>query len=188
MTNIHDTQAAPRLPKLTLVLGGARSGKSHFAETLIMDDVAASATRPVYIATAAAGDAEMLARITEHQDRRDAVWTTVETLLGLDAAIAEHAIDDRPVLVDSLTLWLSNVMHAGLDEAGETEKLLVALNGSAARIVCVSDEVGLGLVPDNELGRNFRDALGRLNQRLAAQADRVVFVAAGLPLTLKDEA
>ena len=186
MTNDNDTTDAPALPRLTLVLGGARSGKSHYAETLVMRLATATATPPVYIATAEAGDAEMLARIDEHQRRRDPVWTTVETLLGLDEALASHAHTDRPVLLDSLTLWLSNVMHAGLDVPGETEKLLLAFDGASAPIVCVSDEVGLGLVPDSALGRQYRDALGRLNQRIAAQADRVILVAAGLPLILKD--
>ena len=188
MTTTQETPAGTRLPGLTLVLGGARSGKSHYAETLIIDHVTATATRPVYIATAEAGDAEMLRRISEHQERRDAVWTTVETLLGLDEVLAEHAQDDRPVLLDSLTLWLSNILHSGLDVGAETEKLLMALNGATAPIVCVSDEVGLGLVPETALGRDFRDGLGKLNQRIAAQASRVVFVAAGLPLKLKDEA
>lgn len=188
MTIQTDTTGAPWLPGLTLVLGGARSGKSHFAESLIMEHVAVTGTRPVYIATAEAGDQEMLARIDEHQRRRDAIWTTVETLLGLDTAIDDHADGDRPILIDGLTLWLSNVMHAALDVPGETEKLLLALDNAAAPLVCVSDEVGLGLVPDSALGRTFRDALGRLNQRVAAHADRVLFVAAGLPLMLKDEA
>jgi adenosylcobinamide kinase/adenosylcobinamide-phosphate guanylyltransferase len=187
MTNEGDTAAAFRLPGLTLVLGGARSGKSHHAETLVMDHVRATGTRPVYIATTEAGDAEMLARIAEHQARRDAVWTTVETLLGLGDALDRHATGDRPVLVDSLTLWLSNVMHAGLDVAAEFERLRRALDETKAPVVCVSDEVGLGIVPDSAIGRVFRDELGRLNQRIAAQADQVVFVAAGLPLVLKDE-
>ena len=188
MTMESDLPVDLWLPGLTLVLGGARSGKSHYAETLIMDHVATTATRPVYIATAEAGDAEMLERVAAHQARRDAVWTTVETLIGLDTVLEDHAHEDRPVLVDSLTLWLSNVMHAGLDVAGETEKLLVALDAATAPIVVVSDEVGLGLVPDTPLGRAFRDALGRLNQRVASLADRVVFVTAGLPLVLKDDA
>lgn len=182
----NDPHAAARLPGLMLVLGGARSGKSHHAEMLIMGHVAATNMRPVYLATAEAGDAEMLARIAEHQDRRDTIWSTVETLLALDEAVDGHARDGRPVLIDSLTLWLSNVMHAGLDAEAETEKLLAALAAASAPIVCVSDEIGLGLVPDSALGRAFRDALGHLNQRVAAQADRVDFVAAGLPLTLKD--
>lgn len=187
MRDRNDAPDASLLPELTLVLGGARSGKSHVAETLIVEHATATATRPVYIATAEAGDAEMLERIAAHQARRDAVWTTVETLIGLDEAIDAHAVDDRPVLIDSLTLWLSNVLHAGVDIAGAVETLLVALDAAKAPIVCVSDEVGLGLVPDNALGRTFRDELGRLNQRIASQADRVCFVAAGLPLTLKDD-
>ncbi len=187
MTDESETLTASRLPKLTLVLGGARSGKSRHAETLIMGHVAATGTRPVYIATAEAGDTEMLARIDEHQRRRDTIWTTVETLLGLDEALENHAREDRPILLDSLTLWLSNIMHAGLDVSSETEKLLFTLGATTAPVICVSDEVGLGLVPESAIGRTFRDELGHLNQRIAAQADRVVLVAAGLPLALKDE-
>lgn len=187
MSNQNDATGAFTLPDLTLVLGGARSGKSHFAETLVADHAAATRTRPIYVATAEAGDAEMLARIAEHQARRDRAWSTVETLIGLDEAIEAHAGNDRPLLVDSLTLWLSNVLHAGIDASGAIESLLLALDAAKAPIVCVSDEVGLGLVPDNTLGRTFRDTLGRLNQRVASQADRVIFVAAGLPLTLKDD-
>jgi adenosylcobinamide kinase/adenosylcobinamide-phosphate guanylyltransferase len=185
MSNDPDSPPAPRGPKLTLVLGGARSGKSRHAETLIMNLAAAISARPIYIATAEAGDSEMRMRIAEHQRRRDTAWSTVETLLALDEVLAGHAHKGRPVLVDSLTLWLSNIMHAGLDVAAEVEKLLVALTGATAPVFCVSDEVGLGLVPDTPLGRVFRDELGRLNQRVAAQADHVVFVAAGLPLVLK---
>jgi adenosylcobinamide kinase/adenosylcobinamide-phosphate guanylyltransferase len=188
MNDHDDATNASLLPDLTLVLGGARSGKSHYAETLVVDHAAAAGVRPVYVATAEAGDAEMLDRIAEHQARRDTLWSTVETLIGLDEAIKAQAGGDRPLLVDSLTLWLSNVLHAGIDPAGAVESLLVALDTAKAPIVCVSDEVGLGLVPDNALARSFRDALGRLNQRLASQADRVVFVVAGLPLTLKDDA
>jgi len=152
-----------------------------------MDHVAATDTRPIYIATAEAGDTEMLERIAAHQDRRDTIWTTVETLIALDSAIEDHGRDGRPMLVDSLTLWLSNVLHAGLEPDSEIEKLLLAIDMAKSPIVIVSDEVGLGLVPDNALGRAFRDALGHINQRIAAQADRVDFVAAGIPLVLKDE-
>ena len=187
MTIGYQPQPGFRLPALTLVLGGARSGKSLYAEALIKGHVASTGTRPVYIATAEAGDIEMLARISEHQQRRDAIWTTVETLLALDEALDNHARGDRPILLDSLTLWLSNIMHAGLDAVGETEKLLLAFDAATAPVICVSDEVGLGLVPESTVGRTFRDELGHLNQRIAARADQVVFVAAGLPLMLKDE-
>jgi len=166
------------LPRITLVLGGARSGKSRYAEALIGERPA------VYIATATAGDDEMAARIRVHRTRRSTNWTTREAPLELAAALA--ADDERPRLVDCLTLWLSNLMLAGRDPAAETAALIQDLPRVNAPLVFVANEVGLGLVPENELGRRFRDHAGRLNQDLAAVADRVVFVAAGLPLTLKD--
>ena len=178
-----------RLPKLTLVLGGARSGKSVHAESLIAAHLEAdSAThRATYIATAEAGDGEMAQRIATHRDRRGDQWRTVETLLGLGDAIADATAHGEPALVDCLTLWLSNVMHAGLDLQAEIETLRDALARAKGPVVCVSNEVGLGIVPASALGREFRDAAGRLNQNIAAQADRVEFIAAGLPLTLKKE-
>jgi adenosylcobinamide kinase/adenosylcobinamide-phosphate guanylyltransferase len=183
---------APRtfaLPGLTLVLGGARSGKSLHAETLIAHHIEASGkpVRATYVATAEAGDGEMARRIAEHRARRGDRWNTVEALLALGDAIVDAARGGRPVLIDCLTLWLSNVMHAGLDAEGETESLLDAFAHAGGPVVCVSDEVGLGIVPATPLGRAFRDEAGRLNQRVAAMADRVDFVAAGLPLTMKGE-
>lgn len=175
-----------RLPPVTLVLGGARGGKSSHAEALVRDSGAAAA---VYIATAEAGDAEMSARIEDHRARRPRGWITVEAPLELAAALRANAAPARPILVDCLTLWLSNLMHAGRDVAAETEGLVEALAGPLpCPAVLVSNEVGLGIVPDNALARAFRDQAGRLNQRIAAAADRVVFVAAGLPLLLKDRA
>lgn len=175
------------LPDLTLVLGGARSGKSHHAETLIAAhlDAGTSIVRPTYIATAEAGDGEMVTRIAQHRARRGDRWHTEETLLALADTIVAATSDGQPALVDCLTLWLSNVMHAELDLDAETATLLDAFTHANGPVVCVSNEVGLGIVPDNELARAFRDAAGRLNQQVAAQADRVDFVAAGLPITLK---
>lgn len=168
------------LPPLTLVLGGARSGKSRFAESL----VAASGRRPVCIATAEAGDAEMAARIAAHRARRGSEWTTVEEPLDI-AAAAAGAAEDSAVLIDCLTLWLANLMAAGRDAEAESAALPAALRAASAPVVCVANEVGLGVVPGTELARRFRDAAGAANREAAAAADRVWLIVAGLPQTLK---
>jgi len=165
----------------TLVLGGARSGKSAFAEKLIGD----SGLAPVYLATASAGDDEMQARIAHHRARRGEGWTTIEEPLALTDALSREAADRRGVLVDCLTLWLSNLMLAGRDPERESRVLAEFLHAAPHLIILVSNEVGLGLVPDTPLGRRFRDAQGRLNQIVAAAVPNVVFIAAGLPLWLK---
>jgi adenosylcobinamide kinase / adenosylcobinamide-phosphate guanylyltransferase len=170
------------LPPITLVLGGARSGKSRHAEALVIG----AASSGTYIATAEPGDAEMAARIAGHRSRRGAFWRTVEAPLGLAAAILAHADPARPVLVDCLTLWLSNLMHGGRVIEHEAETLCAGLRAARGPVVLVANEVGLGLVPETPLGRAFRDAAGRLNQQVAALAHRVVFIAAGLPLVLKE--
>jgi adenosylcobinamide kinase/adenosylcobinamide-phosphate guanylyltransferase len=161
------------------VLGGARSGKSRYAESLV------TALPPpwLYVATAEAGDREMVARVAAHQARRGPSWTTIETPRNVAETLGTHA--DTPTLVDCLTLWLSNVMLADADVDAEIEQLDGALARAAAPIVLVANEVGFGIVPDSALGRRFRDLQGLLNQRIAARADRVVLVVAGLPLTLK---
>ncbi len=169
------------IERVTLVLGGARSGKSAYAESL----VEAASGDPVYIATGAAGDAEMAARIADHKARRGARWRTVEEPLDLAGALEREAVGGRVVLVDCLTLWLTNVVGAGGDPAAEESRLVRTLDEVGAPVVLVSNEVGLGIVPDNALARAFRDHAGRLNQEVAGVADRVVFIAAGLPLTLK---
>lgn len=165
----------------TLVLGGARSGKSSFAEGL----VSGSACERVYVATAEAGDGEMRERIAHHRHRRGAGWRTVEEPLQLAETILRESGSGRIVLVDCLTLWLSNAMHAGRDIARETGRLVETLRDASGPVVMVSNEVGLGLVPETPLGRQFRDEQGRLNQRIAATVPNVAFVAAGLPLWLK---
>ena len=172
---------AGRLPAITLVLGGARSGKSRYAEAL----VTGAAQAGTYIATGEAGDDEMAARIAHHRAHRGGFWRTVEAPLDLAAAILAHGGPVRPILVDCLTLWVSNLLGAGRIVAHESEALLGALRDAKGPVVLVSNEVGLGLVPETPLGREFRDAAGRLNQAVAALAERVVFIAAGLPLALK---
>lgn len=170
-----------RLPPITLVVGGARSGKSRYAERLI-ETAAAAGT---YCATAEAGDAEMAERIAAHRARRGPFWRTVEVPLALAEAIADEAAPQRPLLVDCLTLWLSNLLLTGKEPDEKTRALCRNLREAAGPVVLVSNEVGMGLVPETPLGRRFRDAAGWLNQEVAALADRVVFVAAGLPLVLK---
>ena len=168
------------LPQLTFVLGGARSGKSAYAEGLLT-----AVPGPwAYVATAGAHDDEMRTRIGNHKARRGSGWVVHETPIAL-ADVLENRIAELPCLVDCLTLWVSNLMHAGRDVAAETELLIAALAKRVAPAIVVSNEVGLGIVPDNALARAFRDETGRLHQKIAAAANRVVFVAAGLPLTLK---
>lgn len=170
------------LPPLTLVLGGARSGKSRYAETLIE----ATPQGALYLATAQALDDEMAERIRRHRARRGGRWTTIEEPLELSARLQTETRPCQPILVDCLTLWLSNLLLAERDIEAEVQTLLAALPGLAGPVVLVANEVGLGIVPDTALARTFRDHAGRLNQRVAAHADRVVFLAAGLPLLLKD--
>ncbi len=169
------THNFPSASHLTLVLGGARSGKSRYAEALI------TRLPPpwLYIATAQAFDDEMRARIAEHRTRRAPGWRTVEAPLTLPEAL--HDANNAPVLVDCLTLWLTNLMLADADIAAAESALDAALDRTAPTVL-VSNEVGLGIVPDNALARRFRDHAGLLHQRLAARAGRVVLTVAGLPL------
>lgn len=167
-------------PKLTLVLGGARSGKSRHAEALIE----AFPAPWLYIATGQAFDAEMQQRIDAHRARRGADWLVLEAPLQLAAAL-DAAPEGRPVLVDCLTLWLANVMLADHDSAADSQRLAATLARPRGPWVVVTNEVGLGIVPENALARRFRDAAGWLNQRVAAAADAVVLMVAGLPLQVK---
>jgi len=167
------------VPKLSFVIGGARSGKSRYAESLI----AALPAPWAYIATAEALDNEMAERIAAHRARRGPDWRTIEAPRDLAAGLATHA--KMPVLVDCLTLWLSNLMLAQADIESEMARLEEALAASGAPVVLVANEVGSGIVPDHPLGRRFRDLHGVLNQRIAARADRVVLMVAGLPLAVK---
>jgi adenosylcobinamide kinase/adenosylcobinamide-phosphate guanylyltransferase len=167
--------------RITLLLGGARSGKSRLAEHLAEQRPG----RLVYIATAEAWDDEMKARIAEHKARRGDRWHGIEAPVAVAEVLQALPAETGAVLVDCLTLWLSNLMHAGRDLAAETAGLLTALNGVSFPVLLVSNEVGLGIVPENRLARDFCDAQGRLNQAVAAAADHAIFMAAGLPLVLK---
>ena len=167
---------------LTLILGGARSGKSRHAQTL----AEASGLAVTVVATARAGDSEMAQRIARHRAERPAHWHTVEEPLALADTLARHAEASRIQVVDCLTLWLLNLLEAGEDVfPRERAELLAVLPGLAGDVVLVANEVGLGVVPLGELSRRFVDEAGRLNQALAGIADAVVLVAAGLPLYLK---
>ncbi len=164
-----------------LVLGGARSGKSRYAEEL----AAAHEGARVYIATARAGDEEMAMRISAHQARRGRAWATVEEPLELVPALRAAAQEGGFILVDCITLWLSNLMMARRDMAAEVEDLCEAARALPGRLCFVSNEVGLGIVPDNPMGRYFRDEAGFANQMLAQAADEAVFMVSGLPMKLK---
>ncbi len=166
---------------VTLVLGGARSGKSRHAEALV------TALPPpwTYVATAEARDEEMQRRIAEHRERRGAGWRTLEAPLAL-AQVLQRAPAGEPLLIDCLTLWLTNLLLAEADLESETAALESALARRQALTVLVGNEVGLGIVPENALGRRFRDEAGRLHQRLAAGAGSVIFMVAGLPMTVKE--
>ena len=171
-------------PRLTLVLGGQRSGKSAHAEALcealIVDDA-------VYLATCRAGqeDADMAARIRRHRDRRGDRWVTVEEPFDLAGAIASESVPGRPLLIDSLGMWVTNLLEAERDVDAAIDGLLKALDGAAGPVVAVSEETGLGVIPDNALARAFVDALGQANQQVAGSAARVVLVTAGIPKILK---
>jgi len=165
---------------LTFVLGGARSGKSRHAESMIT-------TYPApwsYIATAQALDAEMQERIAEHRARRDDGWETLDVPFELAGALSSVETG-RPVLIDCLTLWLTNIMLADRDVEAETRGLADVLASPRGPWVVVANEVGLGIVPDNALARAFRDNAGRLNQTVAAAADSVILTVAGLPMRVK---
>ena len=170
------------LPKLTLVLGGAASGKSTFAETLVLQ----GGSDPVYIATAQIFDDEMAEKVRQHREMRGAGWITIEEPMDVPSALAQVG-PAQPVLIDCATLWLTNLILGEHDVVAHTDKLIAALATCNGPVVIVSNEVGQGIVPDNALSRKFRNAQGRLNQQLAAEADLVVAVMAGLLLTLKGD-
>jgi adenosylcobinamide kinase/adenosylcobinamide-phosphate guanylyltransferase len=178
----------------TFLFGGARSGKSAHAEKL----AAASGKEVIYVATARAGDDEMAARIALHRQQRDSVWTTIEEPLLLGAVIAQWSSPQRVLLVDCLTVWLSNLLFSEekiYPEVGAIEaplffneqrvEFLLALERAAGDVILVSNEVGMGVIPQGAISRWFVDEAGRLNQAVAARCERVLWVAAGLPLALK---
>jgi adenosylcobinamide kinase / adenosylcobinamide-phosphate guanylyltransferase len=170
----------------TLILGGARSGKSVLAERLALEACVGRAGPAVYVATAQPRDREMADRIAEHQARRGAAWRTIDAPIEIMEPLRANA--DSVVLLDCLTLWLANLLEASRNPERETSVLVATIAERRAPSFLVANEVGLGLVPQTPLGRIFRDEAGRLNQRVAAACDRVLFVAAGLPLQLKPAA
>ena len=171
-----------KLPALTLVVGGARSGKSRLSEVLVLS----SGLKRNYLATAEALDDEMRARIAQHQVERGAAWQTWNTPLDLDQTL-ELIPAGEVVLLDCATLWLSNHFMAGSDIAAKSAGLIAALTACASPVVVVSNEVGWGIVPENALARTFRDHQGMLNQQIAERADLVIGVLAGLPMVLKGQ-
>ena len=167
-----------------MILGGARSGKSAHAEAFVLS----SGLQPVYIATAQALDGEMEERVRRHRARRSDAWLTVEEPLDLPELLAGLARPSRAVLVDCLTLWVTNLLLAELEVAEAADRLLAVLDRRLGPVVLVSNEVGQGVVPMGELSRTFVDAAGRLHQQVAARADLVQLIVAGLPLDLKTPA
>ncbi len=168
-----------------LVLGGARSGKTGFAERLAMR----AGTRPAYLATAQALDAEMRERVESHKQQRALAFATIEEPLRLSAAIAQAAKSHDAILVDCLTLWITNLIVANENVAAAVDELLATLaTTTSARVILVSNEVGLGIVPDNAMARLFRDLAGSAHQRIAEICDDAYFVVAGLPMVLKGSA
>ena len=172
--------------ELVLILGGVRSGKSRFAQQL----ASSSKGRVLFLATAQATDDEMAERIAKHKSSRPATWRTVEEPLQIASALKSHAASSDIVILDCLTVWLGNMMSqdasASEEEAlEEVERLLEVYKTGSASLILVSGEVGMGLVPPYPLGRAFRDIQGRINQKLAQEADKVFFMIAGIPLELK---
>ena len=171
----------PRVANIQFVLGGARSGKSAHAEGL----AEAASDRPVYIATAEIFDSEMQSRIALHQERRGPHWQLVEAPIDLPKAIGAADSADSVILIDCLSVWITNILVHEMDTDDAGDRLVAALSSCKGTVILVASETGLGIVPENRLSRRFRDANGRLNQAVAALADEVFFVAAGIALRLK---
>lgn len=171
---------AMNIPSLILVIGGAASGKSAYAEQIVN----AAGRAKVYVATARIFDDEMREKVADHVTNRGPGWRTIEAPTEIETALQTCAEDDI-ALLDCATMWLTNVMMDDADLRESTARLLLSLENAPCPVVVVTNEVGHGIVPENKLARSFREAQGRLNQQLAAQADRVILVTAGLPLALK---
>ncbi len=169
------------MAEITLILGGARSGKSSFAEK----QAKATKLNRLYLATAEDFDTEMKHRIKKHQQQRGDGWTTIEEPLDLTRELIDNSDDDSVILVDCLTLWLSNLMGKGADIETEFDSLVASLEKLRGQIIFVSNEVGQGIVPDNALARQFRDHAGRLHQQIAEAADHVYFITAGIAQKIK---
>ena len=170
------------LPRTTLILGGARSGKSLFAENILEHY-----EQKTYLATALALDNEMKIRIEKHQARRGSRWETIEESIDIADVISKQGQKNCPLLVDCLTLWAINLLSAGHTHRQEVERLLNALKNAAGPVVMVSNEIGLGVIPETDLSRLFVDLQGDINQAVAEASDHVIFVAAGLPIVMKNQ-
>ena len=174
-----------RQKTVTLVLGGARSGKSHYAQEL-----ASAFQRVVFVATARRSDAEMRAKIARHRRERPASWKTIEVSTDLERAVVEESPAADLLLIDCLSFYMANLMGrkkgAQRQVRNQIERFCEALRGAECSVVIVSNETGCGVVPSYRSGREYRDLLGELNQQVAKVADKVVFMVAGLPLTVKD--
>ena len=170
--------------KITLILGGARSGKSVFGEKLALN----KDSKPIYIFTAQSFDKEMDERIRIHKDRRKKQsWQDVEATINLPAAISELSKKEKVILVDCLSLWLTNLILNERNIDRDITEFLNALEKSPSDVILVSSEVGLGIVPDNEMSRKFRDHLGSLHQRVAAISETVIMMVAGIPMIVKGQ-
>lgn len=167
--------------KSILILGGARSGKSKFAEKLVLE----SSKSPVYLATAQPLDKEMESRIDSHKKRRNSKWQTIEESIGIVDVMAKHSTSENIILVDCLTLWLSNLMQEDSNIGDVSARLISIIPQLPGKVVFVSNEVGMGIVPDNRISRSFRDQSGNLNKKMAEICDVVYFIAASQPILLK---
>ena len=170
------------MQKITLILGGARSGKSAHGEMLALQDFSS----PIYIFTAQAWDDEMKSRIKTHKKRREGKnWKDIEAPIELGTAIKNNAISNNCILVDCLTLWLTNILLAGQDIDDAINELLLTIKACPGEIILISSEVGLGIVPENSIARRFRDLSGKLHQKLAMEAENVLLMVAGIPMVVK---